>query len=624
MSFRSVNRRDFMRGAVASGFVGAVGACATGGRPRGKADLVLFNGRITTQNPGAPEVSAVAVRGEQILATGSDAQMRSLGSAGTRVIDLGGRRVIPGLNDSHMHPTRGGRFFAAELRWDGVRTLQRALDMIAEQARRTPQGQWVRVIGGWSPYQFEERRMPTPEELTRAAPNTPVFVLFLYSGGFLNQAGIEALGITADTPAPPGTAYEIGADGRPTGRLLAQPNPTILYQTIGKLPPLSADEQAISTRYFYRELNRFGLTSVIDAGGGGHTFPEDYVGTKALADRGLMPIRISNYLFPQKPGRELEQFQSWIERFEVGVNRAKSLTDGYVVRGGGEFLVWAAGDYENFMADRPDITTRDRWREQLMDVTRELLANQWPLRIHATYDESVNAIMGVFEEAHRKELDAGREGFGGVRWAFDHGETLMPETIARIRGLGGGLATQSRMAYAGEYFVERYGRKLAERAPPYRDLLDAGIPLGLGSDATRVSRYNPWVTLYWATTGRSIGGTPLLGQRHQLSRAEALYLHTVGSAWFSQEEDRKGRIAVGQLADLAVLSDDYFAVGDEQLPRIESVLTVTGGRPVYGSDGFEDLVEPLPPLEPDWSPVNRFGAYPPRATSGVGSSGRPG
>lgn len=604
-----LNRRELISSAAASGLLLASG-CATGRSGGGKgADTILTGGRIWTQDPGRPEAEALAIRGEQILAVGSTADVMAYRTGRTRVLDLGGRRVIPGLNDSHMHPTRGGRFYAAELRWDGVRSLARALDMVAEQARRTPSGQWVRVIGGWSPFQFEERRMPTPEELTRAAPNTPVFVLFLYSSGLLNQAGLDALQITADTPAPPRTAYELGPDGKPTGRLLAQPDPTILYKTIGKLPPLSAAEQAISTQYFYRELNRFGLTSVIDAGGGGHTFPDDYVGTKALADRGQMPIRISNYLFPQKPGRELEEFEAWIERFEVGVNRAKSLTDGYVVRGGGEFLVWAAGDFENFLDDRPDITTRDRWREQLMDVTRELLANAWPLRIHATYDESVNAIMDVFEAAHRAELDAGRAGFGGIRWAIDHGETLVPDTIARVKALGGGIATQSRMAYAGEYFVERYGQKMAERAPPYRDIIDAGVPLGLGSDATRVSSYNPWNTLYWATTGKSVGGTQLLGSRHRLSRAEALYLHTVGSAWFSQEEQAKGRLAPGQLADLAVLSDDYFAVGAEQIRAIESVLTVTGGRVVYGTDDFASLVDTLPPLQPEWSPVRQFGGY---------------
>jgi len=602
----ALRRREFL---VGSGAV-ALSACATTSGRR-SADLVFMDGRIWTQDPMRPEVEAVAIRDGQVLAVGSQSEVGATIGPRTRAIRLGGRRVIPGLNDVHMHPTRGGRFFAAELRWDGVSSLERALEMVAEQARRTPPGQWVRIIGGWSPHQFVERRMPTPEELSRAAPDVPVFVLFLYSGGMLNRAGIEALGLTPETATPPGTGYERGADGRLTGRILATPNPTLLYQTIGSLPPLTADEQAISTRYFYRDLNRFGLTSVIDAGGGGHHFPEDYAGTEALARQGQMPIRVSNYLFPQAKGKELAEFRAWTQSFEVDVNMAKGLAHGYTVRGGGEFLAWAAGDYENFLAERPDITTRPGWRKQLLEVTRHLLAQKWPLRIHATYDESMNHIMDVFEEADRLEREAGRPGFAGIRWAFDHGETALPSTLARMKGIGqgGGLAAQSRMAYAGEFFLERYGQKMAERAPAFRDAIDAGLPLGLGSDATRVASYNPWNTLYWATTGKTVGGTQLLSPRHRLGRAEALALHTVGSAWFSREEKVKGRLAPGQLGDLAVLSHDYLECGAEQIRHIESLLTVTGGEIVYATKEFEGLASELPPIEPAWSPVARFGGY---------------
>ncbi|MEM9696621.1 MAG: amidohydrolase, partial [Myxococcota bacterium] len=569
-----LSRRAFVSAVGTTGFVGA---CATSAKPgatgaavpaprspaAGPYDLILRGGRIWTQDPKRPEVEAIAIRDGKVAALGTGA---ALGDAATTVVELDDRRVIPGLNDVHMHPTRGGRFFAAELRWDGVESLERGLDMIRDQAKRTPPGQWVRVIGGWSPYQFRERRMPTPEELTKAAPDVPVFVLFLYSGGMLNRAAVDALGITPETPTPAGTAYEV-VEGRVTGRLLAIPNPTLLYQTIGKLPPLTAEQMAISTQHYYRDLNRFGLTSVIDAGGGGHHFPEDYGGTQALADRGQMPIRISNFLFPQKKGAELEEFRRWTANFEIGVNMAKRLDHGYVVKGGGEFLVWAAGDFENFQAPRPELDDREGWRPQLMEVTRHLLAKGWPLRIHATYDESINNILGVFEEADKLEREAGRPGFDGIRWAIDHGETASLETLQRVHRMKGGLATQCRMAYAGEDFIERYGPAMAGRAPAYGDVKKVGLPVGLGSDATRVSSYNPWITLYWATTGKSVGGTPLLSEEHRLSRAEALFMHTRGSAWFSQEEKLKGTLSVGQYADLAVLSDDYFAVEDEAIRR---------------------------------------------------------
>lgn len=600
----AITRRRFLKATAALGAMG----CATTGTRRDSAELVLTGGKIWAGR-SLPQAEALAVSQGRVLAVGADAEVAERIGSGTRVLELGGRRVIPGLNDVHMHPTRGGRFYAAELRWDGLTSLERGLDMIAEQAKRTPQGQWVRVVGGWSPRQFRERRMPTPEELTRAAPDVPVFVLFLYSGGMLNQAAIDALGLTPETPVPPGTAYEKGPDGQLTGRIIADPNPTLLYQTIGALPPLSAAEQAISTRHFYRELNRFGLTSIIDAGGGGHRFPEDYGGTRILAEQGGMPLRISNYLFPQNKGAEIEEFERWTTDFQSGQNLSLCLDHGFEVEGGGEFLVWAAGDYENFLAPRPDITTRMDWRPQLMEVTRHLLSHGWPLRIHATYDESINHIMGVFEEADALERAEGRAGFGGIRWAIDHAETASAETLARVGRLGGGIATQARMAYAGEDFLDRYGPEAAARAPAFRDIIEAGLPLGLGSDATRVSSYNPWVSLYWATTGKSIGGTQLLDARHRLSREEALHSHTVGSAWFSQEEDVKGRLAPGQFADLTVLSDDYFAVGDEELRRIESVLTVTGGKVVYGADAFSDLNPELPPILPEWSPVRVFGGY---------------
>ncbi len=573
----------------------------------GDADLVLRDADIITQDPTRPRAQAVAIRDGLIQAVGDNAAVLDHAGAGTRIISVAGRTVIPGLNDSHMHPTRAGRFYATELRWDGVPSLAIGLRRVREQAARTPRGEWVRVIGGWSPFQFTEQRMPTPAELTDAAPDTPVYVLFLYSRGFINRAAVQALGISAATQTPPGTGYEFTADG---GAIIhARPNPDLLYGTIGALPPMTAAQQAVSTRYFYRELNRFGLTSVIDAGGGGHRFPEDYGGTDQLAASGEMPVRIAKYLFPQNKGRELAEFQAWTRDWEAGVNRAQALVHGYKVQGGGEFLAWAAGDYENFLAAQPDITTRKGWHEQLLAVTRHLLKNRWPLRIHATYDESTNHILDVFDEAHALEVAAGRPGFAGVRWAFDHGETLQRPTLARIRAMGGGLAMQARMAYAGEYFRERYGEQATRNAPPLRDVLEAGIPLGLGSDATRVASYNPWNTLYWATTGRSIGGTVLHGTHQRLSREEALFHHTVGSAWFSQEELLKGRIKPGQFADLAVLNAPYLSVSDNDLQAIESELTLTGGRPVFGAGDFADLVAPLPPVQPQWSPVASYGGF---------------
>ena len=313
---RDFSRRDFLKrtGAVAgTALMAGNGAFAAREPKATSADLILTDANIITLDPTQPRAQAIAMRGGLVQAVGSNRDILGLEGSDTNVISLGGRTVIPGLNDSHMHPTRAGRFYAMELRWDGVPSLEYGLNMIRNQAQQTPSDHWVRVIGGWSPFQFAEKRMPTPAELTAAAPDTPVYVLFLYSQGFLNKAAVEKLGLKAGMPTPPGTAYEFTPDG---GAIIhAKPNPDLLYGTIGALPPMTAEQQAVSTMHFYRELNRFGLTSVIDAGGGGHKFPKDYAGSDALAKTGELPVRISKYLFPQNKGQELAEFQQWTQSY---------------------------------------------------------------------------------------------------------------------------------------------------------------------------------------------------------------------------------------------------------------------------------------------------------------------
>jgi hypothetical protein len=173
------------------------------------------------------------------------------------------------------------------------------------------------------------------------------------------------------------------------------------------------------------------------------------------------------------------------------------------------------------------------------------------------------------------------------------------------------------MAYQGEYFVERYGKTAAATAPPIRAMLEAGVPVGAGTDATRVASYNPFVALYWLTAGKTVGGTALYDRSNRLGREEALRLFTIGSSWFSSEDGTKGAITPGQLADLAVLSADYFAVPEEDIKRLESVLTIVGGRPVHASEDFAALAPPLPPAAPDWSPVLRFDGYSRRVSASI-------
>ncbi|SNS47637.1 hypothetical protein SAMN05444352_108153 [Pseudomonas japonica] len=556
--------------------------------PAMNADLILFNGRFHTVDRESPEATAVAIKDGRFLAVGSDARVMATRGDATQVIDLKGRCAIPGLNDSHLHLIRGGLNYNLELRWEGVPSLADALRMLKDQAARTPTPQWVRVVGGWNEFQFAEKRMPTLEELNQAAPDTPVFVLHLYDRALLNRAALRVAGYTRDTPNPPGGEIVRDARGEPTGMLVARPNAMILYSTLAKGPKLPLDYQINSTRQFMRELNRLGLTSAIDAGGGFQNYPDDYEVIEHLAREDQLTVRIAYNLFTQKPKEELADFRNW-----TGSVKLRQGDDMLRHNGAGEMLVFSAADFEDFLEPRPDLAPS--MEQDLEPVVRHLVEQRWPFRLHATYDESISRMLDVFEKVDRDIP------FNGLPWFFDHAETITPRNIERVRALGGGIAIQDRMAFQGEYFVDRYGAKAAEATPPIKRMLAEGVPVGAGTDATRVSSYNPWTSLYWMVSGRTVGGLAL--HQEGLPRSTALELFTHGSAWFSSDQGRKGQIKVGQLADVAVLSADFFSVEEEAIKWIESVLTVVGGKVVYGAGDFGPLGPKQIPVLPDWSPV---------------------
>lgn len=562
-----------------------------------KADIILYNGKVYTVDAQNPSATAVAIKDGKFVAVGDDATIiNEYGYDGALKIDLKQKRVIPGLNDSHIHLIRGGLNYNLELRWDGVPSLADALRMLKKQVDITPTPQWVRVVGGWTEQQFAEKRMPTLSELNKIAPDTPVFIMHLYDRALLNRAALRAVGFTKDTPAPPGGVIEKNSHGEPTGLLLASPNAMILYATLAKGPKLSYEYQVNSTRHFMTELNRFGITSVIDAGGGFQNFPDDYQVINDLHQKGLLTIRVAYNLFTQRPKQELEDFKQW-----TGSVKLHQGDDMYRHNGAGEMLVFSAADFEDFLQPRPDLP--DQMEEDLEKVVRHLVENRWPFRLHATYNESITRFLNVFEKVNRDIP------FNGLPWLFDHAETIDERNIDRVKALGGGIAIQSRMAFQGEYFTDRYGRDAAAHTPPVKRMLQAGIPVGAGTDATRVSSYNPWVALYWLSSGKTVGGQQLYTAENKLTRETALELYTKGSAWFSGEQDLKGSIKAGQLADLTVLDSDYFTTQEEAIKHIEAVLTIVNGKIVYGSNEFSDLAPAPITVLPDWSPVNQFGGY---------------
>jgi predicted amidohydrolase YtcJ len=561
------------------------------------ADVIIYNGKLATQDDKRSFAQAAAIRGGKFIAVGSDREVMAYRDASTKLIDLHKRTVIPGLNDSHLHLIREGLNYNMELRWDGVPSLADGLRMLREQAQRTPPGQWVRVVGGWSEFQFAERRMPTIEELNRAAPDTPVFVLHLYDRALLNRAALRVLGYTSQTPAPPGGQIELDGVGNPTGVLIAKPNALILYSTLAKGPKLPPEYQVNSSRHFMRELNRLGITSAIDAGGGFQNYPEDYQVINGLHNRSELSVRIAYNLYPQKAKGELADFEHW-----SGMIKAHQGDDYLRQNGAGEMLVFSAADFEDFLEPRPDLPRS--MEADLKPVVTFLAKNRWPFRLHATYDESISRALDVYEDVNRDVP------FKGLHWFIDHAETISQRNMDRIAALGGGIAIQHRMAFQGEYFRDRYGATALKHTPPVRDMLRTGLPVGAGTDATRVASYNPFVSLYWLVTGKTMGGLSMYDDNNRLDRMEALRLWTVGSSWFSTEQGSKGAIVPGQLADVAVLSSDYFSVPDEEIKQLESVLTIVGGAPVYGAEEFEDLAPPALPVLPDWSPVAVYGGYP--------------
>jgi predicted amidohydrolase YtcJ len=560
------------------------------------ADLILLNGRIATQDDRLSFVNALAIKNGRIHATGDTKTIIAYKGPATRVVELNGRTVIPGLIDSHSHPIRGGLYYNLELRWDGVPSLADAMRMLREQARRTPPNHWVRVIGGWSEFQFAEKRMPTIDELNAAAPDTPVFVLHLYSSAMLNGAALRAVGYTRNTPDPPAGEIQHDKAGNPTGLLIARPNAFILYSTLAKGPKLPYEQQLNSTRQFMRELNRFGVTSVIDAGGGFQNYPQDYQVVTELHKTDQLSVRLAANLFTQRPKQELADFSDWAKTVKPGQG-----DDLYRINGAGEMLVYSAADFEDFLEPRPDMPAN--MEADLTAVVRLLAQNRWPFRLHATYDETIARALDVYEAVDREVP------FDGLHWIIDHAETISPRNIDRIRALGGGIAVQHRMAYQGETFIDRYGKVQAEKSPPIKRMLAAGVPVGAGTDATRVASYNPFVSLYWLISGRTVGGTPMYPAVNRFERMEALRLWTVGSSWFSSEDGKKGALAPGQLADCAVLSADYFSIPEDRIKDLESVLTIVGGKPVYAAAEFKDLSPPPLPVSPDWSPVAAYGGY---------------
>jgi hypothetical protein len=455
----------------------------------------------------------------------------------------------------------------------------------------------VQVIGGWTWAQFAEQRFPTLDEINAATGDTPCMIMHLYDRAWLNRAAIRALGWNKDTPNMFGGAIERDASGNPTGLVMSTTSLASLVSVWLRIPRLSPEDQILSTRHFMREHNRLGVTSVIDAGGGGQNYPDNYAAIAKLAADGQMTLRIGYTLFAQAPGKELGNYTAWSKLVKYGQG-----SDYYRMIGAGEYILYQAGDVANFAKDYP-VPPAGVMEKNFAAVVKFIVAQGWPFRQHTSFDASASRVLDVLEQVNRETP------LKGLRWGLDHCETLQPRTLERLAALGGSIDIQNRMSLDGEAFLKKYGAQAAADAPPIARIRELGIPLACGTDANRATSYNPWIGLHWLITGKTLGGAKLQGERNLLDRTEALRLYTSGSAWISGEEGKKGTLEVGKFADFAVLSADYFSVPVEQIKDIESVLTVVGGKVVYGAAPFARLSPPLPPVQQDWLPVREYGEY---------------
>jgi len=569
------------------------------------ADLIVFNAKIFTGNQAQPEASALAVKQGRIYSVGSDVDILGLKNAKTEIIDARNRRLIPGIVDAHIH-VLNDLAYTYNVRWDGVPTLRKALTMLSEQAQRTPQGQWVKVIGGWSPHQFEENRFPTLDELHAAVPDRPMIVQYAYNQAFLNRQAMEALGVGTDRfPKIPDVEFEKDGSGNLTGVIHGY---TWLFLALEVMVPQPTfDEQVSSLIYSIHGLNRFGVTSIID-NGGRFPYPEAQARVDVLARDNRLNVRMPFVDLQLGDGGPINMVDLEIEAItktapiSPGQNLHPNLAHGHEYRGAGEVLSGEVHDHENF--DRPAVIIEpEKMRRFVEQDVMKLVQRRIPFRMHISYNENISPFLDGLEKVNQTiPLD-------GLKWSLEHAETISPENIARVKKLGGGIALDAKMALHGDGFIKTYGREKALQTPRLGMLVDSGIPLAMTTDAFRAATYNPWVALSWMVSGKSVSGSEVLASDNRLSRTEALRLFTSGAAWFMNTETEMAMIAPGNLADFAVLDRDYFSVPEDQIKSVSSVLTVMDGRVVFGAQDYSGLSPQLPSILPDWSPVKYFGTY---------------
>jgi predicted amidohydrolase YtcJ len=527
------------------------------------ADTVLINGKILTVDSQSSVREAIAIRGGRILAVGTTADIRKLAGPSTRSIDLQGDTVIPGLIDSHLHAIRAALSFSTEVNWIGARSLPEALSRVHQAAQTMKPGSWLIVAGGWNVDQFQERRRPTQAELVAAAPDNPVYVQLGYGWAVLTPAGLKALNISTDADLPSGGKLEKDPSGKLTGGITG--GQAAIIALFDRLPKPTFDQQVEGTRKFFRELNRLGMTGVVDPGGN-NLLPSDYQALFRVWQQGQLTLRVAYALCSNNTGAEFDEFKNLTQLLPMGFG-----DDLLKFNGLGERITAAMNNN-----NRPSATDKEKYAQ----IAKWAAERGMSLTMHWGNDASVNQLLDIFE-AVNKEVP-----IKDLRWSIAHLNDASEQSLRRMQALGVGWTVQDAMYFGGDQFRQTSGAEAARRAPPVVTGAKLGVAIGAGTDAHRVASYNPFTALQWFLDGKTVAGVAIRGPEETPSRAEALRLYTLGSAWFSFDETRRGSLEIGKLADLAVLSKDYMTVPVDQIGGIESLLTMVGGKIVYAAGPY--------------------------------------
>lgn len=526
-------------------------------------DLVLHNATILTMDAERPRASALAITGQRITAIGGDEAIKALATEGTRVIDLEGKTVIPGLVDTHIHAIRGGQTYTFETYWYGETSLPAALETLRETALGRGENEWVAVVGSWLPEQFDEKRAPTVTELTQSVPDHPVYIQYLYDYALVNAKGMEALKLdSADPAVPPGITIERGPDGKATGKLLGHIGS---YNALfAQIAAQDEPRRKASLQAFFTALNSAGMTGFIDPSAGPAS---SYETLFALQREGKLTIRAGYRIPAMKPGEEAQWFR------DVMAFRQPHYEAGLVSFVGiGESIVAAMNDGVQM---GPGFAPSKEARDALRTVAEFAAERHIPLEIHAYTDDAAGAILDVFEGVDKNHP------LKDLRWAIAHLNTGSERTLDRMKALGLSFTVQMGPYFEGPAIREANGEAVAASSPPTRGALDRGILVAGGTDSTRIGVFGVWQAIEYHVTGRSLGGAIQKPERQRLSREEALQLYTRNAAWIGFAEQQRGVLAEAKLADLAVLDKPFLGMPAEEIDTIRSLLTIVDGKVVH-------------------------------------------